>query len=41
MTATMVNDLVDRIDIHKAEGKRSDRTQQVDVHYRFIDEGLS
>ncbi|MCL1880666.1 MAG: recombinase family protein [Oscillospiraceae bacterium] len=41
LSATMVNELIERIVIHENEGgKRATRYQQIDIHYRFIDEGL-
>ena len=32
----MVRDIIERIDVHQAEGKRPNRTQQIDIYYNFI-----
>jgi DNA invertase Pin-like site-specific DNA recombinase len=41
LSATMLNELIERIDVHEnTGGERAKRQQQVDIHYRFIDEGL-
>ena len=41
LSSTMLNELIDRIEVHEATGTRNQRQQQVDIHYRFIDEGLA
>jgi hypothetical protein len=41
LDATMLNMLIDRIDVHAPEGRGSKRTQEVDVYYRFIGKGLA
>jgi hypothetical protein len=41
LTATMVNELVDRIIVHESNGGKKNREQQVDIHYKFIDGGLT
>jgi len=40
LDSNMLYALIDHIDVHTAEGRKPNRTQQVDIHYRFIDEGL-
>jgi hypothetical protein len=41
LTATMVNELIDKIVVHESNGRKKNRVQQVDIHYKFIDEGLA
>ena len=36
----MLNVLIKRIDVHAPEGRAPHRTQQVDIHYNFVKEGL-
>lgn len=37
LTATMLNDFIEKVVIHEAEGGRTkDRTQQVDIYFNFI-----
>ena len=40
LTGTMVNELIEKIVVHESNGGKKNRTQQVDIHYRFIKEGL-
>ena len=35
LDAATVNELIDRIVVHAPEGGRANRTQQVDIHFRF------
>ena len=32
----ILNELIDRIDVHTGEGKRDKRKQQIEIHWRFI-----
>lgn len=41
LDTTMLYNLIDHIDVHAPVGRHPNRTQQVDIHYKFIDEGLS
>jgi len=41
LSSTMLNELVERIDVHESNGGRVNRKQKVEIHYRFIDEGLA
>ena len=41
LDANMLNNLIERIDVHQGEGRKPNRIQQVDIHYRLIDEGLT
>ena len=41
LTATMVNELIERIVVHESNGGKLHREQQVDIHYKFIDGGLT
>ena len=41
LTATMVSELIEKIVVHESNGGKKNRVQQVDIHYRFIDEGLT
>ena len=36
LTVEMACDLIDKICVHEAEGKKPNRTQQVDIYYNFI-----
>ena len=40
LSATMLHDLVDRIEVHESQGTRGHKTQRVEIHYRFVEEGL-
>jgi len=40
LDATMLYNLIESIDIHAPEGRGKQRTQQVDIHYRFVGEGF-
>jgi translation initiation factor 2B subunit (eIF-2B alpha/beta/delta family) len=40
LNATMLNELIERIEVHEATGTRTERQQQVDIYYRFVNEGL-
>ena len=33
----ILNELIDRIDVHTGEGNRSKRKQTIEIHWRFID----
>jgi hypothetical protein len=41
LDATMLYNIIERFEIHAPEGKGKHRTQQVDIHYRFVREGVS
>ncbi|MEL7570332.1 MAG: DUF4368 domain-containing protein [Eubacteriaceae bacterium] len=36
LTPTIVNELIDRIDIHAPDRSSGKRTQQVDIYYSFV-----
>ena len=40
LDATMLYTLINRIEIHAPQGRRPNRTQEVAIRYRFVDEGL-
>jgi hypothetical protein len=40
LNSKMLNVLIKRIDVHAPEGRNSNRTQQVDIHYNFINGGI-
>jgi DNA invertase Pin-like site-specific DNA recombinase len=40
LSATMVNELIEKIVVHESNGGRTNRIQQVDIHYRFAKYGL-
>ena len=35
LTAELLNTLIEKIVVHAPEGGRANRTQQVDIHFRF------
>ncbi|MCL1881049.1 MAG: recombinase family protein [Oscillospiraceae bacterium] len=41
LTATMVNELIEKIVVHESNGCRKNREQQVDIYYRFAKNGLT
>ncbi|MBR0342409.1 MAG: recombinase family protein [Oscillospiraceae bacterium] len=40
LTSTLMNELIDRIEVYEAEGKGKNRTQRVVIFYRFIGDFL-
>ena len=40
LSATMLNELIDKIVVHESQGARGKKTQRVEIHYRFVEEGL-
>jgi len=36
LTPVIVNELVEKIVVHQAQGVRKNRTQQLDIHYNFV-----
>ena len=36
LTAPLLRELIDRIDVHETEGSGRNRTQRVVIHYRFV-----
>jgi len=41
LSVTMLNDLIERIEVHESEGGRGNRTQKVEIHWRFVDGGIA
>jgi hypothetical protein len=41
LSATMVNELIEKIVVHESNGSRKNREQQVDIYYRFAKNGLT
>ena len=36
LTAPLLRELIDHIDVYETEGKGKDRTQHIVIHYRFV-----
>ncbi len=36
LTATMLHELIEKIEVHQTEGTGKNRTQQIVIHYRFV-----
>ncbi|GAA2902960.1 hypothetical protein GCM10019993_05730 [Enterococcus pseudoavium] len=36
LTPSIVNELIDRIEIHKPDKSTGKRIQQIDIYYRFV-----
>ncbi len=36
LTATMLHELIEKIEVHQTEGSGKNRTQQIVIHYRFV-----
>ena len=36
LTAPLLQELIDRIEVHEVEGRGKDRTQRIVIYYRFV-----
>lgn len=36
LTAPLLRELIDHIDVYETEGKRKNRTQRITIYYRFV-----
>lgn len=36
LTAQLLQELIDRIEVHEVEGRGKDRTQRIVIYYRFV-----
>lgn len=37
LTPALLNELIDKIEVHSIEGKGKNKTQRITIHYRFLD----
>ena len=37
LTAPLLQELIDRIEVHEMEGRGKDRTQRIVIYYRFVE----